>query len=268
MSSGANYIRAKVLAAPVGIEFESSTPPPKRTLALDSLPLIDAADEPLDGCVLDSVLSDTECKRLVGAAEACKGFSWWDPSGDESPEKRSLRNADTLEFLDESLCAALWERLRHHVPERVEVTREQRRFERDLEGTWEAIGLNPHLLINRYEAGGHFAPHADGSTIVNFNERSLYTVLVYLNTCSDGGATQLLRSEQAEGTQLTASGARVARPEAVMHAVAPNAGRCLMYWHEVVHAGEPVGACGLKYCMRSEDGAQTTGCDSSHEPSP
>ena len=30
----------------------------------------------------------------------------------------------------------------------------------------QASALNPHLLINRYGAGGHFTPHADGSTEV------------------------------------------------------------------------------------------------------
>jgi leukotriene-A4 hydrolase len=58
-----------------------------------------------------------------------------------------------------------------------------------MEGRWEAFGVNEHLLFAAYRAQGHFSPHTDGSTIVDFNTRSFYTVLVYLNTCADGGGT-------------------------------------------------------------------------------
>lgn len=58
------------------------------------------------------------------------------------------------------------------------------------EGTWRACGVNEHLLFARYGPGGHFSPHTDGYTIVDFNCRSLFTVLVYLNDCGGGGALQ------------------------------------------------------------------------------
>lgn len=57
------------------------------------------------------------------------------------------------------------------------------------EGTWRACGINEHLLFARYGPGGHFSPHTDGYTIVDFNHRSLFTVLVYLNDCAVGGTT-------------------------------------------------------------------------------
>lgn len=60
------------------------------------------------------------------------------------------------------------------------------------EGTWTAVGVNGHLLFARYDHGGHFSPHTDGYTIVNFNKRSLYTLIIYLNDCDVGGKLMLL----------------------------------------------------------------------------
>ena len=167
-----DYIKAKALATLHGFTLDgaSSAPPPSIALDLATLPC--GADEPpLAGCVLDGALSRDECARLVAAAESSGGFAYWDPAGGDA--RRSVRNADTLELNDEAFCAALWQRLAPFVPERESISPDdEQRYEPDLEGEWVATGLNPHLLINRYASGGHFAPHADGSTMVDFNRRS------------------------------------------------------------------------------------------------
>ena len=67
-------------------------------------------------------------------------------------------------------------------------------------GTWKACGVNDHLLFNKYEPGGHFSPHTDGASIVDMNRRSLYSMLVYLNRCPDGGGTALF--SPPEGTSM------------------------------------------------------------------
>lgn len=232
-----------------------------KTLAAVACPALDAnapsliarrLDEfSIDGVVVDGLLSADECVRLIGAAEASNGFSFWDP--DVTAVKRSVRNADTLEFEDAALIDALYRRLLPHLTPVVTFSADdEERFEPDLEGEWVASSLNPHLLLNRYAPGGHFAPHADGSTIVDYNERSLYTVLIYLNDCAAGGATQLLSSEAGETCCEDAYGARIARAQAVVHAVRPKPGRALMYYHQVLHAGETVGKGCHKYCLRTD----------------
>ena len=39
------------------------------------------------------------------------------------------------------------------------------------------------VILVRYPAGGHFSPHTDGYVIEDFNTRSLYSVIIYLNQC-------------------------------------------------------------------------------------
>ena len=215
--------------------------------ALDAGDLLDDVPSPgaratslapdFDGVIIDGLLTTEECGALVHAAESTGAFAFWDPAGGE--ERRSVRNADTLEFDSSALCAALWKRLSPHVPERMSFSRDdldEDRYEPDLDGEWVATGLNTHLLINRYAAGGHFAPHADGSTLIDFNHRSLYTVLIYLNECVDGGGTQLLSSACGDATETDERGARVAKPEAVVRTCRPHAGRALCYYHQVCSA--------------------------------
>lgn len=226
----ANHVRAKERAhfPPTRLEELAATPPRASSLEELSAP---ASHPTLDGSVVDHLLSPSECERLLRSAEQ-SGFSFWDERG-ESERSVAIRNAHTLEFEEEGLCADLWSRVKPHVPSVVDISDDQQRFELDLEGRWVACGLNPQLLINRYHTGGHFAPHVDGSTIVDFNHRSLYTVLLYLNDCESGGATQLLREEQGEATECAADGAKVARADHILYSVQPVCGRGLIYWHEV-----------------------------------
>lgn len=158
-----DHVQAKALTAVTGFVLNEHNPAAGKSVDLS----------PVDGFLVDGLLTAAECARLVQAAEQSGGFAFWDPIGGE--KRRSVRNADTLEFEDPSFCEALWNRLAPLVPQRVRFGEENE--ERELAGEWAATGLNPHLLINRYSAGGHFAPHADGSTLLDFNHRSLYVCL-------------------------------------------------------------------------------------------
>ena len=177
--------------------------------------------------------SPPECTQIIDATEKSDGFSFWDPEGADA-KKRSHRNADTCEFSGAQLCASLWPRLQPFVAARWSLAAdasEARCHEPELEGgEWVATGLNEHLLVNRYGAGGHFAPHADGSTVVDFNRRSLFTVLVYLNDVAEGGATQLLSEEERECAivhdPLSAPPSRAPRPSSTPSRRAPAARWC------------------------------------------
>eukprot|EP00051_Salpingoeca_urceolata_P008113 m.103512 g.103512 ORF g.103512 m.103512 type:complete len:240 (-) comp15581_c0_seq1:173-892(-) len=149
----------------------------------------------LDGFVLGSVLSDGQCQALCRASEELR-YSFWNAS--KAEDKLRFRNADTVEVHDPSLAKVLWERVKDHVVPEVDIGPDDRRYERGLDGRWRAIGINEHMLFARYGPGGHFSPHTDGYTIIDFNTRTLYSALVYLNTCSDGGATRMMAHEQGQ----------------------------------------------------------------------
>mmetsp|Transcript_8018 Transcript_8018/g.22048 ORF Transcript_8018/g.22048 Transcript_8018/m.22048 type:complete len:314 (-) Transcript_8018:326-1267(-) len=208
-----------------------------------------------DSCVVHGLLSPAESAALVRAAEAVPadegGFSFW---GDPSPSRAAhlFRSADTLEAHEPGLAGALWARMAHLVDKVVHIVPDSPRFERDLEGAWEPVGLNPHLLFARYLPGGHFAPHVDGQTEVDFNTRSLFSVIIYLSTCEAGGATRLLEGEQGEATTRDGQGRLVATEEAVAAVVRPRCGSALVFYHGILHDGDAVAPGEVKYIVRTD----------------
>ncbi|KAJ1634602.1 hypothetical protein T492DRAFT_972124 [Pavlovales sp. CCMP2436] len=183
------------------------------------------AEPGLDGYLLDGVLTAAECAQLVAAAE-------------------SARQA--------AIAAELWARMKPFTSEPIAITPDSPRFERDLEGIWEPVGLNEQLLFARYGPGGHFAPHVDGQTELDFDTRSLFSVIIYLNSCILGGATRMLRGEQGEATERAEDGRLVARPEAVGQVVEPLCGRALVFYQAALHDGEPVGQGAAKFIIRTD----------------
>lgn len=75
---------------------------PELTPTVSARPL----KEPLAGCVLSNVLTREECVNLRQELQQ-QGFQYefWNM---DAPEKKDMRNADTIEVLDEHLASVLW----------------------------------------------------------------------------------------------------------------------------------------------------------------
>lgn len=154
----------------------------------------------LDAFVLDGVLTDDECDAIVEVGEDI-GYTFWN-SDASTPEalgdKKRFRDADTIEMTHRDFARKVFRRIQPHLrPQELslQVHEGVERWERDIEGTWDACDTNDDILLSRYKAGGHFAPHTDGYSVKHFNLRSMYTALLYLNTCDppDAGGTKLFR---------------------------------------------------------------------------
>ena len=204
---------------------------------------------PLDGTILRNVLSQEECASLIAATDGM-GYSFWDP--DE--KRRDFRSADTVEIHSKALAKALWTRILPHIADltAVKVEETQARWEREIDGDWTAYGVNHELLFGRYREGGHFSPHTDGNTVVDFNNRSLYSMIVYLNDCADGGSTRMLVLEEGDSFSTDASGRFRGREENVVDSCPVEAGSVLLFYQNIVHEGEPVGAGSMKYIIRTD----------------
>eukprot|EP00292_Cryptomonas_paramecium_P000382 CAMPEP_0113688544 /NCGR_PEP_ID=MMETSP0038_2-20120614/16599_1 /TAXON_ID=2898 /ORGANISM="Cryptomonas paramecium" /LENGTH=373 /DNA_ID=CAMNT_0000609379 /DNA_START=145 /DNA_END=1263 /DNA_ORIENTATION=+ /assembly_acc=CAM_ASM_000170 len=225
----------------------------------EELPQISAQklSTPLDGIVLENALSDQECEKLIAATEAL-GYSFWHPTS----ERRDFRNADTIEVTSEALAQRLWARVREQLPGRVAIEREaggvpNPRWSPELEGVWRPTGLNPCFLFNRYGSGGHFSPHTDGYSIVDFNTRSLYSALFYLSPCQ-GGETRMMEESgevlvrHQQERFVRDEGGRCRFPdERVRDEVQPAPGRALFFFQDTLHEGAPVRG-GTKYMIRSD----------------
>lgn len=214
-----------------------------------------------DCIVVDNFLSADECDAIVHACETV-GFTFWaqknhydEKEHDENTE--TVRNVDTIEAKFPKLSSVLTDRIQKIVnlepkffsPE-MELADEL--FERDLVGEWRPYSLSENLLLGRYHPGGHFMPHIDGSTIVDLNTRSMYTLLVYLNDVEEGGETFLLSGDQCKVTSFDVeSGTLRGNKESRIGCVYPRKGSAAFFYHSLLHEGAPV-VRGVKYICRAD----------------
>jgi hypothetical protein len=200
-----------------------------------------------DSLVFDSLLTPEECRFLINRVESI-GLDFWDPTGSSD---HAFRRAFTLEVNHQALADLIWSRVKDSVIATVGIYPEDaNRYEIDIEGDWHPVGINPRLLFSRYLDGGHFAPHTDGYTVVDVNERSLFTCVIYLNDCPIGGETRLYDNLQAEQSMTKDEHGRlVGNPDLVLHSVKPVTGRMLAFYHTQVHEGA---AASCKYIIRTD----------------
>jgi len=208
---------------------------------------------PLDAFIASACVSDDECDALIDAARRA-GYTFWHADAD-APNRRSFRNADTVEVVSTRAAEELWRRLRAHVTPEITIAGDDETHGAGATGKWVARGINAHLLFNRYEEGGHFSPHTDGATVVDFNTRSMYSVLVYLNDCADGGETVMFAPpKECEPSKfIRDDDARYRWPrEWIADAAPAKRGSALVFRQDIPHEGAPVGPGALKLIIRTD----------------
>lgn len=218
-----------------------------------------------DCIVVENFLSHDECDLLIAACEKV-GYTFWKQKShhDQDGERKSdshtkaVRNVDTIEAQFPHLSRILTERIQKVVKLgtktfSVDMKDAEELYERDLEGDWVPHTLSENLLLGRYHSGGHFMPHVDGSTIVDLNVRSMYTLLIYLNDVHAGGETFLFSGDQCRITAMDEE-AQVLRgcKEARIAAVKPTKGGAAFFYHNLLHEAAPVGEGEIKYICRAD----------------
>lgn len=206
----------------------------------------------LDAFVIEGLVNEAECAALIKATEGL-GFSFWNPCSDRT----DFRNSDTIEVTNQKLADELFARVKHLVPPSVTIAPGNARWSKELDGRWDAVGINPVMLFNRYGPGGHFSPHTDGYTIVDFNTRSMYSTLVYLNDCPEGGATRMMEESGdacvVKEHFIKDGAGRIRYDDARIRAsVSPRSGRALFFFQDTLHEGEPLGEGMSKYIIRTD----------------
>ena len=89
-----------------------------------------------------------------------------------------------------------------------------------------ARGLTARLRVLKYEKDDRFDPHFDQILLDGRGQRSLVTVLVYLNDGFEGGETAFLNSHSVEDPPTL---------------VAPETGATVLFEHVLVRAGQADG---------------------------
>merc|ERR1712037_843442 len=130
-----------------------------------------------------------------------------------------------------------------------------------LEGSdWSAVGLNEMVRMVRYGLGGRFDPHCDSSFTRSVEERSWWTVNIYLNTVPVEAATVFLDDTTSSSTNSKATNttSRPNKEESSRScqsgdiAVQPEEGAALLFYQpKLLHKGDPLRA-GDKWLLRTD----------------
>lgn len=162
------------------------------------------------------VLSPEECAALIERIEGLGPVAAPITTGRGFEMRPEIRNNDRVIFDDVELAAELFRRVADAVPARLCGMR--------------PVGANERFRCYRYQPGQRFAPHYDGAFIRDAHERSLLTLIVYLNEGTLGGETAFLD----QGVVVT-----------------PRAGMALLFQHMLLHEGCEVRG-GVKYVLRTD----------------
>jgi prolyl 4-hydroxylase len=160
------------------------------------------------------LLTPVECRALIDWSESL-GYDEAPVSLAGGPVQRpDLRNNGRVMVDDPERAAWLWARLAPSIP--------------PTRAGLAPIGLNERLRFYRYKPGERFRWHTDGFYRQPSGERSLLTLMVYLNEVDEGGWTEF---------------------ETI--SIYPIAGQALVFDHMLPHQGAEVIA-GRKYVLRSD----------------
>lgn len=223
-------------------------------------PRIKAVENVPHSYIIDNVLSEEECRSLRREIDQHPVLSFWCEGRENDADTRSFRNVRTIELYSHRLADSVWKRIEGLVKDCLHVcldNEEHDDYERELEGDWVPSGLNPDSLFARYPSHGSFAPHTDGRAIVDFNRRSHFSVILYLNSIPLhlGGGTRFYEKSAVKKLVKGQTGENefwTADESLVIGEVEAIIGRMLIFHQSLVHEGVPPVSPHEKYIIRSD----------------
>ena len=193
---------------------------------------------PLVGTV-DRLLSEEECARLIGFStsqgyQVAKETIGHGRNTVIDINKLSLSGRVVIE--SQHFADLLWERLAPLLPP-VSPS--------GWGATWEPVGLNEHFRFLRYGQGDYFKLHRDGGyvreeTDPRYGECSFQTLLIYLDSPSEGGETFFSLLAGPHLDKANQVGIVSIRP-----------GRALCFEHNLEHGSAEIRE-GVKHVMRTD----------------
>ena len=163
-----------------------------------------------------NVLSPVECTEAIARIESLGPTAAPITTSRGFVMAPNIRNNERVMFDDPALAAQLFARIAAHLPPAL--------------CAMTPVGANERFRGYRYTPGQRFAPHYDGAFVRNDRERSLLTLIVYLDEGCAGGHTNFLDFDIS---------------------VTPRIGMALVFQHLLLHEGAEVTA-GHKYVLRSD----------------
>jgi hypothetical protein len=228
-------------------EFTPKDPPkPKLTIFDNEQFLLELGD----------VLSSKECAEIIKNADKCifENIS-------DKYQFGKQRDSSRLLALDETLAKNLWQSIYRVLCNEITdkgVSMQPLGFD-VTRGVWDLHGLNEANRINKYsgERKGFFGQHKDAQFCPNGDERSIMTLLIYLNEDFKGGKTCFYFPKDST---LSSKGMTI-KEEINLHGglekgyecveIIPKVGHAVLSSQSILHEALPV-VNGTKYILKTD----------------
>jgi hypothetical protein len=178
--------------------------------------------------LIENFISNDECKAILDEMSLHTSIAVGQDGYANHYEAGSAICSGRNTLYSESIASVLFERIRtwvnntsspYHAPEQ--------RFTPD--------GVNPALRLIDYPSGGYLVPHYDFPYCESERRLSLYSVVVFLTTNKEEGATRFIREyRNADDSDWS----RQALQDEVLFSVKPVAGSALIFPHNILHEGQ------------------------------
>ena len=138
-------------------------------------------------CELQNVSPRWLCDEIIKNSNICNFQDM------KSKYENTKRNNSRLLTTDKTLAKCIWERFEGsllNILSEYDMELQPLGFD-VLRGEWELAGINDAMRINRYSAKENefFSPHKDSQFCPSGDERSIFSLVIYLNDGYNGGET-------------------------------------------------------------------------------
>jgi hypothetical protein len=188
---------------------------------------------------LGTLLTSDECDEIVSNI---KQETFEDMSDKYDIRKR---NSSRLIVMDDRLARTLWRRLKFG-NKLTKLVRNTTPLGFNVQGQWVMSGVNPAMRLNKYGNGDHFSPHKDAQYVPSGDERSLLSLLIYMNDDFEKGETKFYFPKQLPTCDV--KGLTIAE-EIESHGglengfecvnLKPKKGFAVLFTHNLLHEGMP-----------------------------
>jgi len=183
------------------------------------------------GFQVPNVLTEEQCNNLIARIQNPEKI---DTKNSAIPVGDAERVVERTALKDPDLASWLFQILSPICPSTWSQTEEDEHMGPFSQGEWVIDGIDHRIQLYRYESGGIFSKHRDGPTYQSVDLRSLFTVLIYLNSGYTGGHTTVFADDLSQS-----------------HKVEPGLGACFIMLQRTLHEGSQVQS-GLKYALRCD----------------
>jgi len=184
--------------------------------------------------VIKNLLSKSQCDQLI--EKTCK-IKYGTIQHEYNP---SVRDNKRILCMSNEFADMLWNIIKDKLNELDEL-KDMRPDGFATEGKWIANNINPCFRFSEYNAPSvGFKHHRDTTFIKDFNNRSIFTMIGYLNNNFEGGSTTFYKSDKSYRAKGHTVEEEMKNGYKKIYEYVPVIGSAILFSHNTIHCGNPL----------------------------